>query len=120
MNVALLLTLESSGHVFFDKVVKQVKKAGEDENLQYFSSSHLEVELAHALFEDEMERKLYAQPIPMDVRRSALKMIDRCYDAFNKMFDGLIEVCEKRLAIARERNAKNAANTVEYKENNAV
>ena len=37
LNIALLLTLESSGHVFFEKVVKQVKKAGENENLKYFS-----------------------------------------------------------------------------------
>jgi hypothetical protein len=59
LNVALLLTIESSGHVFFEKVVKQVKKTGEDKNLKYFSSSHLEVELAHALFEEEMEKKVY-------------------------------------------------------------
>ena len=57
LNVALLLTIESSGHVFFEKVVKQVKKTGEDKNLKYFSSSHLEVEMAHALFEEEMETK---------------------------------------------------------------
>src|SRR5690606_33487722 len=50
LNIILLLTLESSGHVFFEKVVKQVKKTGQDKNLKYFSSSHLEVEMAHALF----------------------------------------------------------------------
>lgn len=117
INIALLLTLESTGHVFFDKVVKQVKKAGEDQNLQYFSSSHLEVEMAHALFEEEMEEKLFAQELPIDVRRNALKMVDRCYDAFYRMFDGLILVCEKRLESAKQREAQNAANTVDYQEN---
>lgn len=120
INIALLLTLESSGHVFFEKVVKQVKKTGEDKNLQYFSSSHLEVEMAHALFEEEMERKLFALQVPVNTRREALKMVDRCYDAFNKMFDGLLEACSKRLELAKQRNAQHAANSVEYNENQAV
>lgn len=64
INIALLLTIESSGHVFFEKVVKQVQKTGEDKNLKYFSSSHLEVELAHALFEDEMEKGLFSRVVP--------------------------------------------------------
>ncbi|WP_133139059.1 hypothetical protein [Legionella genomosp. 1] len=120
LNIALLLTLESSGHVFFEKVVRQVKKAGEDHNLKYFSSSHLDVEMAHALFEEEMEKKLFAIQIPINVRREALKMIDRCYDAFNKMFDGLIIACNKRLELARQRNQENAANAVEYVSDQAV
>lgn len=122
INVALLLTLESSGHVFFDKVVNQVKKTGEDKNLQYFSSSHLEVELAHALFEEEMERKLFAIRLPIQTRRAALQMVDRCYDAFNKMFDGLIIACNKRLEQAKERTQNGTLNTqsMGYSTNQAV
>lgn len=120
LNIALLLTLESSGHVFFEKVVQQVKKTGEDKNLKYFSSSHLEVELAHALFESEMESKLFAIPVSISVRREALKMIDRCYDAFNKMFDGLILACNRRLELAQQRETENAANAMEYAEDKAV
>lgn len=122
LNIALLLTLESSGHVFFDKVVKQVKKTGEDKNLQYFSSSHLEVELAHAMFEEEMERTLFAKRLPIATRRDALKMIDRCYDAFNKMFDGLILACNKRIEQAKVRNqdAANSSHAVEHIANQAV
>ncbi len=119
LNIALLLTLESSGHVFFEKVVKQVKKAGEDKNLKYFSSSHLEVEMAHALFEEEMESKLFQTPVSISVRREALKMIDRCYDSFNKMFDGLILACNQRLECAKQRTS-DAANTLEYTEDKAV
>ncbi|MCC5015731.1 MULTISPECIES: hypothetical protein [Legionella] len=120
LNIALLLTLESSGHVFFEKVANQVKKAGEDKNLKYFSSSHLEVELAHALFEEEMERKLFEIPVPVNVRREALKMVDRCYDAFNKMFDGLILACNQRLELAKQRDQQNAANALEYVSDKAV
>lgn len=110
LNIALVLTLESSGHVFFEKVVKQVKKTGEDKNLQYFSSSHLEVELAHAVFEEEMERSLFARKISLTTRRNAMKMIDRCYVAFNKMFDGLLLACNKKLEQAKVRN-QSAANS---------
>lgn len=120
LNITLLLTIESSGHVFFEKVVKQVKKTGEDKNLKYFSSSHLEVELAHALFEEEMERTLFERPVPVNVRRDALKMVDRCYDAFNKMFDGLIIACNRRLELAKQRNLQNAANIVDYATHQAV
>ncbi|RYV63795.1 hypothetical protein D7251_12215, partial [Legionella pneumophila] len=119
LNIVLLLTLESSGHVFFEKVVKQVKKTGEDKNLKYFSSSHLEVELAHALFEEEMERKVYSRRLPISTRREALRMVDRCYDAFSKMFDGLILACNKRLELAKERN-QHVAKSVELRENQAV
>jgi len=110
LNIVLLLTIESSGHVFFEKVSKQVKQTGEDKNLKYFSSSHLEVEMAHALFEEEMERSLFARTVPIQTRREALKMIDRCYDAFNKMFDGLIIACNRRLELAKQRNHQDAAN----------
>lgn len=120
LNIALLLTLESSGHVFFQKVVEQVKKVGQDKNLKYFSSSHLEVELAHALFEEEMEKNLFAIKLPVSVRREALKMVDRCYESFNKLFDGLIIACNRRLELARERERQHAANTVEYASHQAM
>lgn len=120
LNIALLLAIESSGHVFFEKVVKQVKKTGEDKNLKYFSSSHLEVELAHAMYEEEMEKGLFAREVSTDVLREALKMVDRCYDAFNKMFDGLIIACNRRLELAKQRDLQNAANTVEYAAHKAV
>ena len=115
VNVAILLTLESSGHVFFEKVANQVKKSGADQDLKYFSSSHLEVELAHAMFEDEMEKQLMARQVPINIRRQAIKMIDRCYDAFNQMFDGLVLVLNKRLE-NNIRTVQNASKSVEYSE----
>ncbi len=116
INIVLLLTLESSGHVFFEKVAQQVAQTGEDKNLKYFSHSHLEVEMAHAMFEEEMEHVLFARSVPLNVRRNALQMIDHCYDAFNKMFDGLIIACNRRLELAKQRTAQNATtkDEVEY------
>lgn len=121
LNIVLLLTIESSGHVFFDRVVNQVKKTGEDKNLKYFSSSHLEVELAHALYEDAMEKTLFSRELSVEVRRDAIQLIDRCFDAFSKLFDGLIIACNRRLELAKQRGLQNAANTnLEYISNQAV
>ncbi|MBN9229377.1 MAG: hypothetical protein BGO90_06385 [Legionella sp. 40-6] len=111
VNIALLLTLESSGHVFFERVAKQVQKTGEDKNLKYFSNHHLEVEKAHAMFEEEMEKVLYARQISVTVRREALKMIDHCYTAFHTMFDGLIIACNRRLELAKQRKKTHALDT---------
>ena len=120
MNIVLLLTIESSGHVFFEKVANQVKKVGEDRNLKYFSSSHLEVEMAHAIFEEEMEKQLFSRPVTVEARRAALQLVDRCYDAFNKMFDGLIIACNRKLEVAKQKDYHNAANLVAYSTDQAV
>lgn len=93
LRVILLLTLESSGHIFFEKTAAKVRQTdiSEDSQLKYFSTHHLEVELAHAVFEESMEKELFSIVLPEDVRREALHLIDRVYDAFNLMFDGLVE-----------------------------
>lgn len=118
LNVVLLLTIESTGHVFFENVVKQVKKAGEDKNLKYFSSSHLEVEMAHSIFEEEMERKMYERRLPISQRRQAIKMVDRCYQAFNQMLDGLVIACNKR--IHKEEGRQHVARNPVAQTNQAV
>lgn len=100
LNIVLLMAMESSGHVFFERIVEQVQKIGQDKNLKYFSSKHLAAERSHSLFEEGMERELFARPLPIEIRGDALKLVDRCYDAFNKMFDGLLLSCNRRLEIA--------------------
>lgn len=101
LNIALLFAVESSGHVFFERVAEQVEKTGEECKLKYFARSHLDAELAHALFDEEMERGLYATPLPAKIRHDAIQLVDRCYDAFDKMFDGLVIACNRRLELAR-------------------
>lgn len=120
VRIAFVLTLESTGHVFFEKVSKQVKKTGEDKNLQYFSTSHLDVEMAHAVFEEEMEKKLFERELSLEVRREALQMIDRCYEAFNSMFDGLLLACEKRGVSVDKRMKQNDSNNMGFRENHTV
>lgn len=102
LNIALLFVVESSGHVFFEKVADQVDKTGEEHKLKYFCRSHLDVELSHGLFEVDEEHTLYAAPLPEKIRHDAIQLVDRCYDDFNKMFDGLVVACNRRLELARQ------------------
>lgn len=103
LNIVLLFVVESSGHVFFERVAEQVEKTGEVHELKYFSRSHLDAELSHALFDVDDEHTLYSAPLPPKIQRDAIELVDRCYDDFNKMFDGLVVACNHRLEAAREK-----------------
>lgn len=120
LNIVILLVVKSSGHLLLKKIAQLVKKTGKDERLKYFSSPHMDIEMAHALFEKEMERKLFERKIPVHIRREALKMVDRCYEAFSQMFDGLIVVCNKRLVQAKQRDNKRATKPMEQPEKQTV
>jgi hypothetical protein len=93
LRVVFLLVLEAAAHIFFGNMVKQVKKIGEDDNLHYFSSLHFNAEESHEMFTMESQNNLFAKYISPNKRRDALKMIDRCFKAFNLMFLGLWVSC---------------------------
>lgn len=87
-RIVLLQTLESAGHVFFERVADYVDRVDPNTTLRYFSRWHLAVEKDHELFEKELEKQLDVQLDPK-VQSAALAMIDRCYDAFGNLFTGL-------------------------------
>jgi len=93
VRVALLHTLESAGHVFFERVADYVHAVGMTDQLRYFSHHHLEVEKEHSLFEEDAAAA-HELHLPPEVLAEALAMVDRCYQAFTQLFDGL----EARLA----------------------
>jgi hypothetical protein len=88
LRVLLLLTLESAGHVFFEAIARRVDMAGMSRRLRYFSFSHLDAEEQHDVFGEEMGRAVAAIDLG-DIREEAFAMVDRCYAAFDAMFDGL-------------------------------
>ena len=88
-RIVLVLALESTGHVFFDRLARTVEAAGYTDRLRYFSAHHLQVEHAHALFEAKMQACLDARALSPDERDRALALVDRVYDAFDLMFDAL-------------------------------
>lgn len=107
LRVAFLLALESSGHIMFDRISKAVDKFGYSSQLKYFADSHLQVEKAHAVFEEEMERKLFAHELTPEQRYRGRAMIERMYTAYNTMFTALLkyfpDIPEKNTAESEQR-----------------
>jgi hypothetical protein len=95
VRIALVLTLESAGHIFFERVAAYVERHGASDRLRYFSSTHLAVEKEHALFEAELMKALDVD-LPAAVQAESIAMIDRCYDAFHQLFSSLDARLERR------------------------
>ena len=89
LRLILVKTLESAGHIFFERVARIVEDAKHTNLLKYFSFNHLEIEKNHEVFEREMAEKISSIQLPPETRREAEDLVDRCYNAFNSMFDAL-------------------------------
>ncbi|ABA24316.1 conserved hypothetical protein [Trichormus variabilis ATCC 29413] len=88
-RITLILALESAGHVFFECVADFIKENNCDTSLKYFSSHHLGVEKEHEIFETGMQDLIGNIQLNHEQKIHHLKMIDRIYEAFDLMFDGL-------------------------------
>ncbi len=93
-RIALLLCLESAGHIFFSRVADHVRAAHPDQGLRYFSHAHLELETGHDLFEDDTWSTLSAIRLHVSAREELTRLVDRCFEAFHAMFDGLLSTLE--------------------------
>jgi hypothetical protein len=94
-RIVLLMTYESTGQVFFPKIVEYFKRSGIESVLKYFAQTHLDVEKNHELVENQMQGTLNAIELPQLTRERCIQAVDRCYDAFSRLFDHLDEVIEK-------------------------
>jgi hypothetical protein len=54
-RLVFLLALESSSHVFFERVVRYFRDSGVRKALKYFGDAHLDAENAHEMFEESLE-----------------------------------------------------------------
>lgn len=88
-RIVLILTLESSGHIFFESVADFVEKNNFTHRFKYFSNHHLGVEKNHELFEKNIQSYLNTVQLNHDEERKIFKIVDRMYEAFGLMFDGL-------------------------------
>src|SRR3954454_3162633 len=99
LRLVLVKTLESAGHVFFGRVAAAVERAGLTRALKYFSFSHLEVEKNHQVFEEEIARTVSAMRLEPKVLTEAKRLVDRCYAAFESMFDAICETETRQLGV---------------------
>jgi hypothetical protein len=88
-NIALLLVLESTGHVFFTRVVDFLERIGYDKQLTYFARAHLEVELGHALFEERMDAVIDSIEMNAEERAMIVRAVDNSFDAMTRMLEEL-------------------------------
>jgi hypothetical protein len=90
-SIALLLVLESTGHVFFNKVVSFLERVGDDHNLYYFARAHLDVELGHELFEKRMDAIIDEIELNDADRAMVLASVNSSFDAMTRMLENLTE-----------------------------
>ncbi|BCL34433.1 hypothetical protein [Nostoc sp. MS1] len=88
-RIMIILTLESAGHVFFEYIANFVEKHNYHHELKYFSNHHLGVEKNHELFEEEIQACLNNFQLNYEELNKLFNMIDRMFQAFELMFDGL-------------------------------
>jgi len=90
-RIALLLTLESTGHIFFEKVADAVDRVCPQLPLRYFGRFHLTVEKDHDLFADSTKQALDEIVLPETDRVECQEMLTRVYGVFGDMFSYLAE-----------------------------
>lgn len=96
-RIALLLALESAGHVFFGFTVDFVENLGYSTSLLYFSHHHLEREQDHEIFEQKIAEYIANIQLSHKEKQDILNIIDRVYNAFTLMFDGLQIVIDSNI-----------------------
>jgi hypothetical protein len=94
-RMALLLALESTGHIFFEKVADTVERVCPQLSLRYLSHFHLGVEKDHDLFAEVTGAALDKIVLPEADRAACEQMLSRVYDAFSLMFSYLAESAQE-------------------------
>jgi hypothetical protein len=98
-RITLLLVLESTGHVFFSRVVEFLERLDYPHKLCYFARGHLDVELGHKLFEERMDTILDSIELDDEERGAILQAVDIAFDAMTRMVESLTEQGGLRLGM---------------------
>jgi hypothetical protein len=101
LRLIFLLTLESSGHIFFEEFASYLERMENAPPLQYFSRHHLNVEKSHALFGEENDAYLSHVTLSAETYEEARALIDRCYAAFMTILDGAEQHIQSAFSEAR-------------------
>ena len=88
-RLCLILTMEATSEVCFGEAQAYFHRAGVANDLLFFAGPHLEAEEHHAIFEEKMQTLLDSIELEPDAFERACGVVDRAYDAFGVMLDGL-------------------------------
>ena len=95
LRLVLVEAIEAVFQVFFHPIVRYLKESGHDGQLKYFSSTHLAVEANHEMFNADVEHPEFEIELSEQVRHEGLLLVDRVFNAFVQMADGLLPIMEK-------------------------
>jgi hypothetical protein len=95
-RIALLLTIETTANSFFKSTADFTERLGYSSVLKYFSYHHLEVEEGHESLNQGVEASLGNIQLTQNEEKGIFEVIDRAYEAFTAMFDGLYAALEHR------------------------
>lgn len=98
-RIALLYVLESTGHIFFTRVVTNAERVGVPQRLLYFARRHLDIELGHELFEEEMNATVERIELSPEQRQNIMALVDRSFDAMTSMLSALSKPEETRVSL---------------------
>jgi hypothetical protein len=85
-RLALILVLEATGEVFFERVPRYMEETGLGGIvLEYFSHMHAAVEKGHALFEAKVRALLDEMKLSPAMAREGLAMAERTFAAMTSM-----------------------------------
>lgn len=90
LRVAFLITLESSGHVFFGRMNDYVSRRGLGKDLKFFGQHHIDVETEHTVFSDDSEARIHALELEDDLAREGVAMARRVHELFLGLADEIL------------------------------
>jgi hypothetical protein len=88
-RLAVALSLEAIGAVFFEKTIGFLERIGRAGGLEYFARRHQNIERAHVVFEEDAQRELDAIPVTPDAMVEALAAVHRTFDGMALLADDL-------------------------------
>jgi hypothetical protein len=91
-RLAVALSLESIGAVFFEKMICFLERLGFGEDLRYFARSHQQVEQSHEVFESSAQEKLDRIDVPVAFHDEVWEAIDRTFAGMNRINDELVSL----------------------------
>lgn len=109
--IAILLSLEGSGMVFFSRVTRYLARMGTTDNFRFFGPSHLEVEESHNFEETGASSMMDELGLPFHVRSEAVSAIRRVFAGITRLAASLeeqVELNQTLLPMAMQRAVRSA------------
>jgi hypothetical protein len=98
-RLCLIFTLEAAGDLCFGAAQAYFERAGVVDGLVYFAGVHREIEASHSVFEAGVQAVVEGLELDAEGRARACAAVDRMFDAFRGMLDGLASTLAVGVAI---------------------